>query len=53
MFVTNIEDWEAIGKAHREFFHEAPPAATMVEVQRLIHPDMVVEIEADAVFYPQ
>ena len=49
MFVTNIEDWDEIGRAHAEVFGESPPATSMVEVSRLIHPDMVVEIEADAI----
>ena len=49
IFVTNIDAWEAIGRAHGEFFRDIRPAATMVEVRRLIDPDMLVEIEADAV----
>jgi len=49
MFVTDISNWEAIGRAHGEFFRDIRPAATMVEVSRLIDPAMLVEIEADAV----
>lgn len=49
MFVTDIARWEEFGRAHREAFAEHPPAATMVEVRRLIDPDMLIEIEADAV----
>ena len=49
MFVTDIERWEDIGRAHREAFGDIMPATTMVEVSRLIDPAMLVEIEADAV----
>ena len=48
IFVTNIEQWPEIGRAHAEVFGASPPATSMVEVSRLIHPDMLVEIEADA-----
>ena len=49
MFVTDISLWEDFGRAHGEFFSKVKPAATMVEVRRLIHPDMLIEIEVDAV----
>ncbi|MCJ2532238.1 MAG: RidA family protein [Candidatus Thermoplasmatota archaeon] len=49
MYVTDIEAWEEIGRAHGEAFGEVRPAATMVEIRRLIDPDMIVEIEVDAV----
>ena len=49
MYVTNIDDWKLVGRAHAEFFGEVLPATTMVEVSRLIDPAMVVEIEAVAV----
>lgn len=49
MFVTDISRWAEFGRAHREFFGENRPATTMVEVRRLIHPDILIEIEADAV----
>ena len=49
MYVTNIDEWEAIGKAHGEVFRTIKPVATMVEVSRLIHPDLKVEIEVTAI----
>jgi reactive intermediate/imine deaminase len=49
MYVTNIDHWSEVGRAHGEFFGKVRPAATMVEVSRLISPDMLVEIEAEAV----
>ena len=49
MFVTDISRWEEFGRAHGEFFREVRPAATMVEVSRLIDPAHLVEIEVDAV----
>ena len=48
MFVTDISRWQEFGRAHGEYFCEIMPATTMVEVSRLIDPDMLIEIEADA-----
>lgn len=49
MFVTDIDRWEEIGRAHGEFFSGINPAAPMVEVRRLVNPDHLVEIEVDAI----
>lgn len=49
IFVTDIDRWEDVGRAHREAFGEIMPATTLVEVSRLVDPRMLVEIEADAV----
>lgn len=52
MFVTDIRRWEEFGRAHRDSFAEHPPATTLVQVASLIEPEMLIEIEADAVSRP-
>lgn len=49
IYVTNMDDWQKVGEAHGAFFREIRPACTLVEVSRLISPEMLVEIEADAI----
>ena len=49
IYVTNIDDWEAVGRAHREVFSDIRPTCTLVAVSRLVEPEMLVEIEVDAV----
>jgi enamine deaminase RidA (YjgF/YER057c/UK114 family) len=49
MYVTDADDWEALGRAHAEYFEDVRPATALVEVSRLVDPAMVVEVEAEAV----
>ncbi len=49
LYVVNIDQWQAIGRAHGQFFRDIRPVTTMVEVSRLISPEMLVEVEAEAI----
>ncbi|MCC9136845.1 RidA family protein [Pontibacter silvestris] len=49
IFVTDISHWQEVGRTHGEFFRTIKPASTMVEIKALIHPDLLVEIEASAI----
>ena len=49
VFLVNVDDWPEVGRAHAEVFAEYPPASTMLEAGRLINPELLVEIEADAI----
>lgn len=48
IYLVNMDDWKEVGKAHLEFFHEIRPVCTLIEIKRLIHPSLLVEIEVDA-----
>jgi enamine deaminase RidA (YjgF/YER057c/UK114 family) len=49
MYVTDISKWEEVGRAHSEFFKNIKPATSMIEVSRLINPDLLIEIEVTAI----
>jgi enamine deaminase RidA (YjgF/YER057c/UK114 family) len=49
IFLSNMDDWQAVGRAHAEFFRDIRPASTMVQVGRLVDPNLLLEIEADAI----
>lgn len=51
MFVTDINRWQEFGRAHAEFFGDTPPTTSMIEIKSLIDPEMLIEIEADAVIW--
>jgi enamine deaminase RidA (YjgF/YER057c/UK114 family) len=53
IYLTNIADWQAVGRAHSEVFRDVRPAATMLAVNSLVDPDMLVEIEVDAIIEDQ
>ncbi|SFR34620.1 RidA family protein [Halogeometricum limi] len=53
LYVTDIDDWEAVGEAHAELLGDVRPAATMVEVNRLVAPELLVEVEATAIVHEE